>query len=378
MQHFPYADQRDLTHQICDLMTSPPQQHHGPPPRKRQTTTLEKPLLERNRGADPDPGRRAPGSWRIDRPEEQLGEADTERRNPNPQQRVAGNTQTAVCGRERSRGVATFRAIPARKARQNYVSSPHGRGLPASRGRLLSLRPAPVRPDDGRSAIQRPFAPPPPLFIPFYKQRSSLQGRRGFRCRPLNRSWPLPVVLPTPMASQRRLVSHSPLSSSSSWRPGNPKSGWGPASSVSSQQRVPSSAPPPTQPRFPPPHDLVVAVATWVTLFPRCAQQLLQIGCRDVASSCESTATGTRLRPLRGSWGPYPLDGAEAQRVSYVMEARVLDLPKGSDKRRFGGVATQIDPASEQTRSELAIAAPRLLRLSTCECMVDLAKKTNP
>jgi hypothetical protein len=30
------------------------------------------------------------------------------------------------------------------------------------------------------------------------------------------------------------------------------------------------------------------------------------------------------------------------------MEARVPDLPKGFDMRRFGEVATQIDPASEQ------------------------------
>jgi hypothetical protein len=47
------------------------------------------------------------------------------------------------------------------------------------------------------------------------------------------------------------------------------------------------------------------------------------------------------------------------------MEARVSDLPKGSDIRRFGEAATQIDPASEQHVQNPAIAAPRLLRLST-------------
>jgi hypothetical protein len=47
------------------------------------------------------------------------------------------------------------------------------------------------------------------------------------------------------------------------------------------------------------------------------------------------------------------------------MEARIPDLPKGSDIRRFGEVATQIDPASEQHVQNPAIAAPRLLRLST-------------
>lgn len=54
------------------------------------------------------------------------------------------------------------------------------------------------------------------------------------------------------------------------------------------------------------------------------------------------------------------------------------DLPKGSGKRRFGGVATQIDPASEQHVPNPAIAAPRLLWLSTGGCTVDLAKKANP
>jgi hypothetical protein len=48
-----------------------------------------------------------------------------------------------------------------------------------------------------------------------------------------------------------------------------------------------------------------------------------------------------------------------------MMEARVPDLPKGSDIRRFGEVATQIDPASEQHVQNPAIAVPRLLRLST-------------
>jgi hypothetical protein len=48
-----------------------------------------------------------------------------------------------------------------------------------------------------------------------------------------------------------------------------------------------------------------------------------------------------------------------------MMEGRVPDLPKGSDIRRFGEVATPIDPASEQHVQNPAIAAPRLLRLST-------------
>ena len=60
------------------------------------------------------------------------------------------------------------------------------------------------------------------------------------------------------------------------------------------------------------------------------------------------------------------------------MEARVPHLPKGSDKRRFGGVATHVDPASEKHVQNPAIAAPRLLRLSTGGCTVDLAKKANP
>jgi len=47
------------------------------------------------------------------------------------------------------------------------------------------------------------------------------------------------------------------------------------------------------------------------------------------------------------------------------MWTRVPDLPKGSDRQRFGGVATQIDPASEQHVPNPAIAAQRLLRLST-------------
>jgi hypothetical protein len=56
-----------------------------------------------------------------------------------------------------------------------------------------------------------------------------------------------------------------------------------------------------------------------------------------------------------------------------VMEARVPDLPKGSDIRRFGEVATQIDPASEQHVQNPAIIAPRLLRLST-----GVARPTSP
>jgi hypothetical protein len=51
--------------------------------------------------------------------------------------------------------------------------------------------------------------------------------------------------------------------------------------------------------------------------------------------------------------------------VLHLMEDRVPDLPKGSDIRRFGEVATQIDPASEQHVQNPAIAAPRLLMLST-------------
>jgi hypothetical protein len=56
-----------------------------------------------------------------------------------------------------------------------------------------------------------------------------------------------------------------------------------------------------------------------------------------------------------------------------MMEAMVPDLPKGSDIRRFGEVATQIDPASEQRVQNPAIAAPRLLRLST-----GVARPTSP
>jgi hypothetical protein len=55
------------------------------------------------------------------------------------------------------------------------------------------------------------------------------------------------------------------------------------------------------------------------------------------------------------------------------MEARVPDLPKGSDIRRFGEVATQINLASEQHVQNPAIAAPRLLKLST-----DVARPTSP
>jgi hypothetical protein len=55
------------------------------------------------------------------------------------------------------------------------------------------------------------------------------------------------------------------------------------------------------------------------------------------------------------------------------MEARVLDLPKCSDIRRFGEFATQIDPTSEQHVQKPAIAAPRLLRLST-----SVARPTSP
>jgi hypothetical protein len=56
-----------------------------------------------------------------------------------------------------------------------------------------------------------------------------------------------------------------------------------------------------------------------------------------------------------------------------MMEGRVPDLPKGSDIRRFGEVATPIDPASEQHVQNPAIAAPRLLRLST-----GIARPTSP
>ena len=55
------------------------------------------------------------------------------------------------------------------------------------------------------------------------------------------------------------------------------------------------------------------------------------------------------------------------------MGTRVPDLPKGSDNSRFGGIATQIDPASEQHDPNPAIAAPRLLRLSTGD-----AQSTSP
>jgi hypothetical protein len=64
------------------------------------------------------------------------------------------------------------------------------------------------------------------------------------------------------------------------------------------------------------------------------------------------------------------ISNCERQRV---MVARVPDLPKGSDIRRFGEVVTQIDLASEQHVQKPAIAAPCLLRLST-----GIARPTQP
>ncbi|RCV43025.1 hypothetical protein SETIT_9G262700v2 [Setaria italica] len=106
------AAQQDLTHQICDLMTSPPQQHHSLPPpscpRTRQTAALEKtsagtepphrprPRAERPRG----PG--STGRWGLRAPgrtprKRKWGEADTGRRNPNPPLRSAGKAGTQLC-----------------------------------------------------------------------------------------------------------------------------------------------------------------------------------------------------------------------------------------------------------------------------------------
>ncbi|KAG2538102.1 hypothetical protein PVAP13_9NG386719, partial [Panicum virgatum] len=60
------AAQQDLTHQICDLMTSPPpQQHHSLPPSCADTPNnriRKKQVPERNVRTGPDRGRGAPGS----------------------------------------------------------------------------------------------------------------------------------------------------------------------------------------------------------------------------------------------------------------------------------------------------------------------------
>jgi hypothetical protein len=60
---------------------------------------------------------------------------------------------------------------------------------------------------------------------------------------------------------------------------------------------------------------------------------------------------------------------------TYLMLARVPDLPKGSDNSRFGGVTTQFDPASEQLGSEPRNRSTTTPLVIDRRCMVDLAKK---
>jgi hypothetical protein len=61
-----------------------------------------------------------------------------------------------------------------------------------------------------------------------------------------------------------------------------------------------------------------------------------------------------------------------------MMEARVPDLPKGSDIRRFGEVATQIDPASEQHVQKPCNRSTTSPQVIDRRCTADLAKKANP
>jgi hypothetical protein len=60
------------------------------------------------------------------------------------------------------------------------------------------------------------------------------------------------------------------------------------------------------------------------------------------------------------------------------MGARVPDLPKGSDIRRFGEVATQIDPASEQHVQKPRNRSTMSPQVIDRRCTADLAKKANP
>ena len=60
------------------------------------------------------------------------------------------------------------------------------------------------------------------------------------------------------------------------------------------------------------------------------------------------------------------------------MWTRVPDLLKGSGYVDLVGGDTQIDPASEQHVLNPAIAARRLLWLSTVQKTIDLAEKANP
>jgi len=59
----------------------------------------------------------------------------------------------------------------------------------------------------------------------------------------------------------------------------------------------------------------------------------------------------------------------------HLMWTRVPDLPKGSGNYRFGGVVSQVDSASEQHVLIPAIAAPRLLWLSTGGALPTLPRR---
>ena len=56
----------------------------------------------------------------------------------------------------------------------------------------------------------------------------------------------------------------------------------------------------------------------------------------------------------------------------------VPDLPSGGDNYRLSELLTHVDPASDQLDPNPAIAAPRILWLSTVHCPVDVTKKANP
>jgi hypothetical protein len=61
-----------------------------------------------------------------------------------------------------------------------------------------------------------------------------------------------------------------------------------------------------------------------------------------------------------------------------MMGSRVPDLPQSSDIRRFGEVATQIDPASEkhvQKPRNRNTTSPQVIDR---RCTADLTKKANP
>jgi hypothetical protein len=95
-------------------------------------------------------------------------------------------------------------------------------------------------------------------------------------------------------------------------------------------------------------------------------------------SYCSGKRKGKRKRKIKSCyWLQHEFLLLKNKQVAtskvILMEARVPDLPKGSDIRRFGEVATQIDPASERHVQNPAITAPRLLRLST-----GVARPTSP